>query len=818
MIAVQKQFGTLMLLMSCAFAQNAPGGTATLQDVKIARDGNALRVEVILSAPVEASVITASHPDRLVLQLPNAIYLAKPQKIHVNSNGVRAVRTALHSANPPMTEVVLDLDQPHSYSLASDGSRIILDVGAVLNSHARASQGAPAAGASGGLIGIFRRQQRAEPAVADTNSVPVATPAVTEPPSSAGATTAASRSTAAPPPEAQIASVPQSLPTNSPQGSAGLPAATDAIAAQNPELAQNSLTPVPSQTVSTKASNNTSTGTETERPVLTARTTDPSLRTAFKVKYVAEGVAYLDGGRSSGLTEGMKLEVEETDLPAQQGASADPADPRVVAELEITAVAETSAVTDIHSPKRPVKPGDLAYLSSGDAEALVQQRTLSATRKYPAVITFTEGDPLDEEVHDQVPRPPLPSVNRARGRIGIDYMGTVSHGISGMTSSDVGLIVRTDITRLNGTYWNVSGYWRGRLSSQSPAGQQTLQDLINRTYHLSMIYDNPGSSWVAGFGRLYLPWASSLDTIDGGYFGRKLSRVTTLGIFGGSTPDPTSWSYSPDQVIGGGFINFEGGNYDAVHYSSTSGGGIRMLQWQLDRPFVFFENMVSYKRYVSVYDALQADSPQGNPAVPAPGPGLSRNFLTVRVQPHPRLELDFNHNYFRDVPTFDPQLIGTGLLDKYLFQGFSVGARVEVRKQIFVYTDLGLSNRTGDTKNSLNQMYGVTFGHLPWFGLRADLHYSRFNSSFGDGSYRAFSLSRNLSDNLRLEVLAGDQNFSSQFTTNSGSRFVTANVETNFGPHYFIQGGFTVDRGQLSYDQWMFTVGYRFDSKEKHHE
>ena len=88
---------------------------------------------------------------------------------------------------------------------------------------------------------------------------------------------------------------------------------------------------------------------------------------------------------------------------------------------------------------------------------------------------------------------------------------------------------------------------------------QTVQDLINHTYHLSMTYDNPNSSLVAGFGRLYLPWAASLDTIDGGYFGTRLSKGTTVGIFGGSTPDPTSWDYSPNRVIGGGFINFDGG-------------------------------------------------------------------------------------------------------------------------------------------------------------------------------------------------------------------------------------------------------------------
>jgi len=88
--------------------------------------------------------------------------------------------------------------------------------------------------------------------------------------------------------------------------------------------------------------------------MLIERNDDPGLRTVFKVKYVADGVAYLEGGRAQGLVEGMKLQVEETNLPTRQGASAHPAnDARVVAELEVSGVAETSAVTEIHEPKRP---------------------------------------------------------------------------------------------------------------------------------------------------------------------------------------------------------------------------------------------------------------------------------------------------------------------------------------------------------------------------------------------------------------------------------------------------------------------------------
>ena len=550
-------------------------------------------------------------------------------------------------------------------------------------------------------------------------------------------------------------------------------------------------------------------------PALISRSDDPSLRTVFKVKYVADGVAYLEGGRAQGLSEGMKLEIEDTNLPATQGESATTGDPRIVAELVISGVAETSAVTDIHSPARPVQVGDLAYLSSGDAAALVQQRTLSATRQYPAVISFTEGDTLDEEARQEVPRPPLPSINRARGRIGFDDIETISHGTSNITSSDVGMVFRGDITRIGGTYWNLSGYWRGELTKSSAASQQTLQNLLNRTYHLNMTYDNPNSMLVAGFGRLFLPWAPSLDTIDGGYFGRRIGKGTTLGIFGGSTPDPSSWDYSPDRVIGGSFVNFEGGEYNGLHFSSTTGAGVSMVKWSMDTPFVFLEDSVSYKRDIAVYESAQFDNPKGNSATPAPGPGLGRNFFTLRVNPHQRVELDFNYNYFRQVPTFDPTLVGTGLLDKYLFQGFSAGGRVEVWNQMWLSTNLGRSSGTGDAKSSLNEMYGITFGRVPRLNLRADAHYARFNSSFGTGSYESISFSRQMSDRLRLEALIGQQNFASMITANTRGRFVTGTVETTLGPHYYLQGNFTTNRGAMSYDQVMFSIGYRFDTRRK---
>jgi hypothetical protein len=965
MTAVWRQLAWLLAVVSWAGAQSTP---ATLRDVKVSATAKGVVVDISVSDNVRPAVLTASHPERLILDFPNTTSSPQQRRIEVNANGIRAVRYGLNSSQPAITRVVVDLDSVHLYDVRHNGTTVSLKVDRADDS--QAVHRVPPAAASGGIRDLFRRRgpsPQAQDSEADLkrpipggtsvprpianatgamNPVPTSshpnrgslqegtvfpglgTPGTGNVPTgrgapvtSAGANTPPAPSSSAsatvtpdPAPKADaptsVAQVnpsapvtstpvlpttePAPAPTPGPVTAEPTAVITAALAPSNPlpltppaapavskappdqtapavqdpasALATIPAQPVPSEPTpsvvpttepapvkasvdpkdiapappqtdagqsemasvtlpaslpgaSGQAGNDipapSSTSGEQTEAMLSAP--DPTLKTVFRVKYVADGVAYLDGGRSAGLAEGMKLEIKDTTHAVTQGTAVDPADPRVVAELEVSGLAETSSVTDIHAPTRPVKVGDLAYLSNADAQALIAQRTVSPTRQYPIVVAFSEDDPLDEEVRKEVPRPPQPSVNRARGRVGFDYMGTVTHDNPGTTNSDIGMVMRADFTRIAGTYWNLTGYWRGRLHSQSATTTQpTLQDLINRTYHLGMYYDSPESSLVAGFGRLYLPWAPSLDTIDGGYFGVKVRPGTTAGIFAGSTPDPASWNYNPDQRIAGTFINFTGGDYDGVHYTSTSGLGVSALKWQINRPFAFFENTLSYKRYLSIYDSLQADSPRGNTQAPAPGPGLSRNFLTVRVQVHPRVELDFNHNYLRDVPTFDPALVGTSLLDKYLFQGISVGARIEVLKQVFLYSSVGNSNRSGDAKHSLNQLYGLTFNRLPWWGLRADAHYSRFSSSFADGSYRSISLGRNVTDDLRFDILVGDQNYTSSVTSSDRTRFVNTNAEFSIGPRYFMQGGFTVNRGQSqNYDQWLFTLGYRFDSKAR---
>lgn len=528
-------------------------------------------------------------------------------------------------------------------------------------------------------------------------------------------------------------------------------------------------------------------------------------RTTFHVRYVASGAVYLDGGRGAGLAEGFHLTVKRR-KPGDAEMDAKP-----VAEVVVVSLAESSAACEIKSHEMELEVGDLAYLSAQDTETARMVYSSKSARKYAQVVSFTEGDPLEEELRAYVPRPPLPEVNRIRGRVALEQSTIQDHGPSQASSTQEGMSLRADMTRIGGSYWNFTGYWHGRLTSSSGAGQETLTDLLNRTYHIGLYYDNPNSHYVAGIGRLLLPWASSLDTIDGAYFARKFGRVTA-GIFGGSTPDPTSWNYNKDRQMAGAFTNIAAGSFDGIRYSGTAGVALTRLKWRAERQFAFFENSIFFKQYFSIYHDLQADQlVRGRLGSTESGPVLSRSFLTVRFQPHRVIAFDFNDSYFRNVPTFDLRLLGTGLLQKFLFQGTSAGVRVNLPYHASVYTNLGRNRRDSDLRASWNQMYGLMLGRLGQSGMRADLQYSKFDSSFGKGHYTTATLLRDFGEKLRMSLQAGQQNVRSTFSSQGRGNFLTYDLDWFFASHYFVSGGATMYRGNVqNYDQILFSLGYRF--------
>jgi hypothetical protein len=559
--------------------------------------------------------------------------------------------------------------------------------------------------------------------------------------------------------------------------------------------------------------------TASQMPSETTPTPKPSV---FSVKYVSDTTLYIDAGRNADLQEGMKLSVIEappdgniTDGIRFRGYPH-------VAELNVVSVADSSAVCDVIKSNGELKVGQLAFLTPNSVEDRHLAENAKEAEEYPIMVGFTSGDPLDSEMRSTKevnPNLMESPVGMMRARFGFSF-GGINEG--GMNSKQLGMLVDADMTHIGGTYWNFNGYWRGNYtisnSALPGAGTQTLTDLINRTYHIGFTWQSPYSPNTVGIGRLFLPWAPSLSTIDGGYFGHRIGNYTTVGVFGGSAPDPTSWSYNPNQQIAGTFVSVERGDFDSLHILSTAGLAMTSISWHVAREFAFFENNLNWKRFFSVYSSLQVDEARTSP-LPGGGSnptGISQTYNSVHFQPIKLVTFGVNYNYFRNLPTFDPTLLGTGALDKYLFSGVSGDLRLDLPKHISLYGSVGRSKASTDTRNSLNDAFGITFGNIMRTGLFFDVHYSKFNSSFGSGKYEAASLSRNMTDSLRLQVMGGVQNYDSSLTSNTNAKFVNATLDYSFARKYFIEGTYGWYSGNtLNYNQWSTMFGFRWGGMRK---
>ncbi len=536
-----------------------------------------------------------------------------------------------------------------------------------------------------------------------------------------------------------------------------------------------------------------------------ARAQADSVRSVYHVRQVAAGVVYLDGGSADGLNEGMHLKVIRLAPGDAQMAA------REVGEISVVAVASISAVCEPKDPTAVIQIGDTAQLSAEDSQLIEQVNTSSNVRHVAQTVSFTEGDPIEQELREYVPRPPSEEINRVRGRISFEQ-GVLADHNTGMLTKQEGLVIRADVTRIAGSYWNFTGYWQGRYTSLSGAASvTTLQDLLNRTYQIGLFYNNPNSPYAIGIGRLMLPWAPSLSTIDGGYFARRLNKSVTAGIFAGTTPNPTAWDYDPNRQMAGAFVAYEHGSYDTLHYASTAGLAVTRSNWHPERQFLFFENTLILNNRISIYHDLEAD--RLAPALTTDGrsdPRLARSFLTVRVQITRALSFDVAHNYFRDVPTFDTRLLGTGLLDQFLFQGFSGGLKWAITPGVAFYGNLGSAKRENDPKAALNYMGGLTLSRLP-IPVHVDLRYTRFNSSFGSGQYQSIMISRQLSERIHFDVEGGVQQLNSSFVSQSRTAYGTANLDYIIARHYILGFGWTLYRGGTqNYDQMFLNFGYRF--------
>ncbi|MBV9088265.1 MAG: AMIN domain-containing protein, partial [Acidobacteriaceae bacterium] len=158
-----------------------------VRDVSVTRGPQGTEVQISASGTVQPEAMRLENPDRLVIDLPNAMWSGSPRQVAVKNADMKSVRMALYQLNPPVTRVVLDLTEARDYELLPSSSGLRVRLRALTASSAPATETAPAS-AKPQPVAIKQQEPAAEPtAVVEAENVAVKPVPTTPAPPSTGA-------------------------------------------------------------------------------------------------------------------------------------------------------------------------------------------------------------------------------------------------------------------------------------------------------------------------------------------------------------------------------------------------------------------------------------------------------------------------------------------------------------------------------------------------------------------------------------------------------------------------------------------------------
>ena len=115
-----------------------------VRGISVVRGQEGTNVEIRATGLLSPKFLTLKSPDRLVIDLPNAVTESSVRSIPVHATDLNAVRMARYQAEPPTTRVVLDLKSAQGFQLASFNDMLIVKLHPLAGSPSHAVSITPA--------------------------------------------------------------------------------------------------------------------------------------------------------------------------------------------------------------------------------------------------------------------------------------------------------------------------------------------------------------------------------------------------------------------------------------------------------------------------------------------------------------------------------------------------------------------------------------------------------------------------------------------------------------------------------------------------
>ncbi|MDP9268359.1 MAG: type IV pilus secretin PilQ [Acidobacteriota bacterium] len=145
----------------------------TVRNVGVTRHNGEVAVEIVSSGAIQPKAMKLTGPDRVVIDLPNAVPMGKGRELAVGSGDIKSVRYARFQMDPPITRVVVDLKSAQDFELTPVGNKLMLTF------HAPAAVAKPAAATVPSTVAAATKPAETKPVetlAAATPATPAAAP------------------------------------------------------------------------------------------------------------------------------------------------------------------------------------------------------------------------------------------------------------------------------------------------------------------------------------------------------------------------------------------------------------------------------------------------------------------------------------------------------------------------------------------------------------------------------------------------------------------------------------------------------------------
>ena len=120
------QSGDVLVKNQNSAAAQKPGATTRISKISVARGGDGLNIEISGSGPMTAKTMRLTHPDRVVVDIPNSVLQGRAREIPVNSGDVKSVRVGRYQEGT--TRIVVDMAHMRDFQIAPEGNKLVVSM------------------------------------------------------------------------------------------------------------------------------------------------------------------------------------------------------------------------------------------------------------------------------------------------------------------------------------------------------------------------------------------------------------------------------------------------------------------------------------------------------------------------------------------------------------------------------------------------------------------------------------------------------------------------------------------------------------------